>query len=227
MEDFVKQNIELVRSSIPRIDDVELVVVSKFQPEEKILEAYNANQRIFAESRVQELYRKSQGLPKDIKWHFIGHLQTNKVKQLLSIENLELIQSVDSTRLLDAIDHTAAEYGITTHILIEINVTQDANKTGMHVVDTLNYFKHKGYHNLKATHIHGIMGMASNSDDRRLVQHDFIHLKRIFDEIRNMCEDLNGFNTLSMGMSGDYLLAIEEGSNMVRIGSLIFGDRKK
>lgn len=202
---------------------VKLVAVSKFHPAENIREAYDAGQRIFGESRVQELVAKKETLPSDIQWHFIGHLQTNKVKALIG--NATLIESVDSVRLLQMIDDESRKKGIISRVLMQLHVAQEETKFGFSPEELLDYFRSKSYESLTSTHICGVMGMASNTDDTARIHRDFATIKTVFDNILQICPDLRGFDTISMGMSDDHDIAIEEGSNMVRIGTDIFGAR--
>ncbi len=203
---------------------VSLCAVSKFHPAEAVLEAYNAGQRIFGESRVQELLGKCKALPVDIKWHFIGHLQTNKVRQL--IPHVSLIESVDSERLLNLIDEESAKVGIVSRVLMQVHVAKEETKFGFLPEELLDYFKARKFKSLKATHICGVMGMASNTDDMVRVRSDFREIASVHREIIALCPDLVGFDTISMGMSGDWNVAVEEGSNLVRIGTAIFGLRQ-
>lgn len=202
---------------------VSLVAVSKFHPAETVREAYEAGQRIFGESRVQELLAKIPELPADINWHFIGHLQTNKVKQIIG--KTALIESVDSERLLKLIDSESEKAGVVTRVLMQIHVAQEETKFGFSRDELLDFFRRGEYRNLKATHICGIMGMATNTDCTARIKADFREIRSSFDEIRSLCPDLRGFDTVSMGMSHDWPLAVEEGSTSVRIGSAIFGER--
>lgn len=210
-----------VRATLP--EGVTLVAVSKFHPAAAIEEAYASGQRVFGESRVQELLLKQPALPADIVWHFIGHLQTNKVRSLIG--RTALIESVDSLRLLELIDRESERTGVVTRVLLEVHVAAEETKTGFSPDEVLDYFSRRGYESLKATHICGIMGMASNTDDAARVSADFERLASIFGQIRQMCSDLRGFDTLSMGMTDDYPLAIAAGATMVRVGSGIFGAR--
>lgn len=206
-------------------EGVHLCAVSKFHPAEAVREAYDAGQRIFGESRVQELEAKIPELPSDILWHFIGHLQTNKVKKLISLRPA-MIESVDSWRLLAAIDKEAEATGFVARVLLEVHVAEEETKTGFSHEEVLEYFGRQGFNDLKATHICGIMGMATNTDDEARIRSDFHRIADTFLAIRTLCGDsLIGFDTLSMGMSGDWRLAVDEGSNLVRIGSAIFGLR--
>ena len=218
----VAENIKKLHEIVPR--DVKIVAVSKFHPASMILEAYEAGQRAFGESRVQEFLLKEKELPSDINWHFIGHLQTNKVKQIIG--KTHLIESVDSERLLDLIDRESEKAGVVTNVLLQVHVADEETKFGFFPQEIKSYFSQRSFESLRATHICGIMGMATNTDDEEKVRNDFHTLQEIFLEIKNdPALGLRGFDILSMGMSGDWKLAVEEGSNMVRIGSAIFGER--
>lgn len=219
----IAQRLEKLRGEVP--ESVEIVAVSKFHPVEALREAYDAGQRIFGESRVQELLAKIPEMPDDVRWHFIGHLQTNKVKKLISLRPA-MIESVDSWRLLAAIDKEAEAIGFVARVLLEVHVAEEETKTGFSPEEVLEYFGRQGFNDLKATHICGIMGMATNTDDEARIRSDFHRIADTFSAIRTLCGDsLRGFDTLSMGMSGDWRLAVDEGSNLVRIGSAIFGLR--
>lgn len=218
----IAENLGKILSEIP--SGVRLVAVSKFHPAEAIMEAYDAGQRIFGESRVQELLAKEPVLPSDIQWHFIGHLQTNKVRQLVG--HVSLIESVDSERLLDLIDRESEKAGVVSRVLMQVHVAREETKFGFYPEELLEYFSSRRFENLKATHICGIMGMASNTDDITRVRADF---KAIADVFHAVADDgdlgLRGFDILSMGMSGDWRIAVEEGANLIRIGTAIFGQR--
>lgn len=188
------------------------------------MEAYDAGQRCFGESRVQELFEKIPAMPADVKWHFIGHLQTNKVRQIIG--KTALIESVDSERLLDLIDRESERAGVVTRVLMQVHVAREETKFGFLPEELMAYFTDRRFESLKATHICGVMGMASNTDDMERVRRDFAEIRSIFNRVNELCPDLRGFDTVSMGMSGDWQLAVEEGSNMVRVGSLIFGPRQ-
>lgn len=202
---------------------VRLVAVSKFHPAEAVQEAYDAGQRLFGESRVQELLAKIPVLPDDISWHFIGHLQTNKVRQIIG--KTALIESVDTEKLLDLIDRESEKQGVVTRVLMQVHVAAEETKFGFFPEELLEYFRARRFESLRATHICGIMGMASNTDDKERVSADFNRIASVFREIHELCPDLRGFDILSMGMSGDWTLAVEQGSNLVRIGTRIFGAR--
>ena len=219
----IARNLQWIRVNLP--ETVALVAVSKFHPVQAISAAYDAGQRAFGESRVQELSAKVPVLPADIKWHFIGHLQTNKVRQLLGLHP-HLIESVDSLRLLQAIDHEAARLGIVQNVLMQVHVAQEETKFGFTPDELLQWFGQRGFESLEATHICGIMGMASNTDDTARIADDFRRIAGIHSEILTRCPDLRRFGTISMGMSDDYPAAIAAGSNMVRVGTAIFGHRE-
>jgi hypothetical protein len=217
----IANRIDTIHKTLP--DGVELVAVSKFHPAADIRAAYDGGQRIFGESRVQELLAKEAELPADIRWHFIGHLQTNKVKALVG--HVALIESVDSERLLELIDRISAEQGVITRMLMQVHVAAEETKFGFLPDELTDYFARRAFESLKATHICGIMGMATNTDDRERVGQDFQTIAQLHHKIMQMCPDLRGFDTISMGMSDDYGLAIEHGSTLVRIGTAIFGPR--
>lgn len=211
-------------------EGVELVAVSKFHPLQAVLDAASCGQRLFGESRVQELQQKVAELAEmpdapAVSWHFIGHLQTNKVRQLLRLRPA-MIESVDSERLLELIDREAAAQGIVQRVLMQLHVAEEETKTGLSPDEMLDYFSSRRFENLKATHICGIMGMASNTDDIGRIRADFRAIRGVFDRVKELCPDLRGFDTVSMGMSGDYLPAMEEGSTLVRVGTAIFGARQ-
>lgn len=218
----IEQNLARLRSTL--LEGVELVAVSKFHPAEAIREAYDAGQRLFGESRVQELQTKVPVLPVDISWHFIGHLQTNKVRPLLRLRPA-MIESVDSQRLLDAIDAEAERQGIVQRVLMQVHVAREETKTGFLPEELLDYFRSRRFEHLKATHICGVMGMASNTDDMERVRADFQAIAATKRAIGEVAPDLRGFDMLSMGMSHDYLIAMQEGATLVRVGSAIFGER--
>lgn len=219
----IAENIRKIRESLP--EGVTLVAVSKFHPAEAIQKAYNAGQRNFGESRVQELAAKVPQLPDDISWHFIGHLQTNKVKQLLQLRPA-LIESVDTERLLDVIDREAVKLGVTARVLMQLHVAREETKFGFSPDELMQYFADRRFERLQATHVCGVMGMASNTDDQTRIADDFNLIASTFRNICAQCPDLRGFDTVSMGMSHDYPLAVDCGSTMVRVGTAIFGERQ-
>ena len=214
----IQQNITSIRTHIPK--DVTLVCVSKFQPSEAIMQAYEASERDFGESRVQELLPKYEDLPKDIRWHFIGHLQTNKVKQIVPF--VYMIHSVDSVRLLETINREAEKIQRCIKVLLEVHVAKEETKSGFTPKEFLSLASNLSPNNLYPwVEICGVMGMATNTDDEQ-------EWRRCFREIKSLASKLSTLNTkqISLGMSDDYLVAIEEGSTMVRIGSNIFGERQ-
>lgn len=213
--------LEKIRATLPQ--GVSLVAVSKFHPAEAVLEAYAAGQRLFGESRAQELTAKAATLPADIRWHFIGHLQTNKVKPVVAAASL--IESIDSERLLMAVDREAERQGKRTDVLLQVHVAREETKFGFSPEELLDLIRRRVFENLKAVHICGLMAMASNTDDTDRVRDDFMKVAALRDEVLRIAPDLRGFDILSMGMSHDYMTAIECGSNMVRVGTAIFGER--
>lgn len=215
----VKANISEIKSALPA--NVVLVAVSKFHPAEAIMEAYNAGQRVFGESRVQELVAKYEQLPKDIEWHMIGHLQTNKVRAIAPF--VSLIHSVDSRRLLECINREAERCGRVIDCLLEVHVAREQTKSGWDSEELLAFVCSGELAAMKNIRIRGIMGMATNTDDIAIIRSDFERLAAIKAQITPMFD--SSFNVLSMGMSDDYPIAIQCGSTMVRIGSSIFGQR--
>ena len=197
------------------------MAVSKFHPVEALKEAYEAGQRIFGESRVQELLVKHDTLPKDIEWQMIGHLQTNKVRQIVPF--VSLIQSVDSVRLAECINREAERIGRVVDILLEIHVAQEESKTGWAYPELVIFLQGEGFKSLKNIRVRGVMGMATNTDNEAVIRADFEQLAKHYNDLKPLFGE--AFDTLSMGMSDDYELAIECGSTMVRIGSSIFGER--
>lgn len=219
---LVGEHLTQIRRTIP--EGVELVAVSKFHPVEALREAYVAGQRLFGESRVQELLEKIPAMPDDVRWHFIGHLQTNKVKNIIG--RVDLIESVDSERLLQLIDRLSLEKGVVSRVLMQVHVAAETTKFGFLPDELVEFFANGGHHDLKATHICGIMGMATDTDDAARITDDFERIARTRREILAAAPDLRGFDIVSMGMSGDYPLAIKCGANLVRVGSAIFGPRQ-
>ena len=203
---------------------VKLVAVSKFNPAEAIQEAYDAGQRIFGESRPQELFQKVSVLPSDIKWHFIGHLQTNKLKMVLPY--VDLVHSVDSERLLVEINKYAVKNNLKVKCLLEVFIAQEESKQGFSKEELFALLDKIQQEPMPGVEICGLMGMASFVDDRNQIAAEFDQLKGIFDQAREKyISTLTNFNELSMGMSGDYDIAVEKGSTLVRIGTSIFGAR--
>jgi pyridoxal phosphate enzyme (YggS family) len=218
----IATNIRLLKTRIP--ESVKIVAVSKSKPVSDIMEAYNAGHRIFGENRVQELLRKKEMLPSDIEWHLIGHLQSNKVKQVVPL--VSMIESVDSYRLLETINRESEKAGRITDCLIQFHIASEETKSGFDIDDALQMFSSGGLRNLAGVRLMGVMGIATFTDDMTVVRKEFRTLKSWFDRIReNYFRYSDSFCEISMGMSGDYSVAIEEGATIVRIGSLIFGKR--
>ncbi len=217
---MIAQNLQNVRASLPQ--HVTLVAVSKTKPMEAILEAYHAEQRVFGENKAQEMKEKYDALPKDIEWHFIGHLQKNKIKYILPF--VALIHSVDSLDLLEEIHAKAQKINRVVPILLQVHIAQEEHKFGFklneiyEIIPSLQKFQN--------IQIKGLMGMGTFTEDQTQLSNEFKSLQVLFDKIKmSYYEILPTFDTLSMGMSNDYPLAIQNGSNMVRIGSTIFGER--
>ena len=223
MSDRIAEEIKKLDAELPA--GVRLVAVSKFHPAEAVRQAYDAGQRLFGESRVQELLQKIPLLPADIQWHFIGHLQTNKVRQIIG--KTALIESVDSERLLNLIDRESEKAGVVTRVLMQVHVAKEETKTGFLPQEFLDYFAARKFENLRSTHICGVMGMASNTDDKDRVSADFAEISRLFHIVADDDElGLRVFDILSMGMSHDWPIAVSHGANIIRIGTAIFGERQ-
>lgn len=218
----IQANLKEVLTSLPA--QLKLVAVSKFHPNESIEQAYRAGQRIFGESKVQELTGKYETLPKDIEWHFIGHLQTNKVKYIAPY--IAMIHAVDSYKLLAEIDKQAAKNGRVIPCLLEIHIAQEESKYGFTFQECREMLEAGEWKNLTHICIAGLMGMATFTEDETEIKREFDSLKQFFNEIKqNYFADRDTFREISMGMSHDYPLAIEAGSTLVRVGSKIFGER--
>ena len=216
---------EIIRFTDELPANVRLVAVSKFHPVEKLMEAYSAGQRIFGESRVQELVQKAQEMPADVQWHFIGHLQTNKVRALLP--HVSLIHSVDSERLLDCIDKEAERIGRTVDVLLQIHVAQEEAKFGFTLQEITQLANSGKLTAMSHVRVVGVMAMATNTDDDAEIRREFAEAHHVFYTLKDRCFfGDEHFCELSMGMSDDYRLAIAEGSTMVRIGTTIFGARE-
>ena len=215
----IKERLENILKTLPQ--GVDLVAVSKFHPAEHILEAYNAGQRIFGESRPQEMAAKATQLPKDIEWAMIGHLQTNKVKMIAPF--VSLIASVDSDRLIEEIEKQAAKCERTIDILLEVHVADEESKSGWDIEELRHYLNSGALEAMKHLRVRGVMTIATNTDDESIIRRDFQAIKDIFKELKPRFG--KAFDTLSIGMSDDYPIALEYGSTMVRIGTAIFGAR--
>ncbi len=218
----IAENIDLVKANIPA--HVQLVAVSKTKPANLLMEAYVHGQRAFGENKVQELAWKSEELPKDIEWHFIGHMQTNKVKYIAPF--VHLIHGVDSFKLLKTIDNEAKKAKRIIPCLLQFHIAEEETKFGFSIDEVTEMLRSDEFHQLKHIQISGVMGMATYTDDETQIHKEFACLKSYFDGLKSgYFADQPEFKEISMGMSGDYLIAIEEGSTMVRIGSTIFGER--
>lgn len=203
-------------------EGVSLVAVSKFHPAERIMEAYEAGQRIFGESRPQEMAAKAQQLPNDIEWMMIGHLQTNKVKMIAPF--VTMIASVDSDRLVEEIEKQAARAERTIDILLEVHVADEESKSGWDIEELRSYIASGALDTMTHIRVRGVMTIATNTDDESIIRRDFQNIRNIFEELKPLFG--NSFDTLSIGMSDDYPIALEYGSTMVRIGTAIFGQRE-
>ena len=213
----IQQNYQAILSQLPQ--NVKLVAVSKNNPAEKIKEVYDLGQRAFGENKVQELLEKQPVLPNDIEWHLIGHLQTNKVKYIAGF--ISMIESIDSEKLLKEVDKEALKNNRKINVLLQVKIAKEETKFGLTVDETKDIFNKYLNGNYPNIEIKGLMGMASFVDDEIQIREEFSVLKNLFDEL----SELKPLETLSMGMSGDFPLAIECGSNSVRVGSAIFGER--
>ena len=220
----IKENLEKVTAKLP--DGVRLVAVSKFHPVEELAEAYAAGQRLFGENRVQELVAKAPQLPEDIRWHFIGHLQKNKVRALMP--HVSVIESVDSVELLRLIEKEAARINRTVDVLLQLHVAQEETKSGFSVDEVLEAAEAGELtENLPHIHVCGVMAMASLTDDMEQVAQEFDLVRRTFVTLKDECFDESEyFNELSMGMSDDWPIAVKYGATLVRIGTAIFGPRE-
>ena len=213
----IQENYHKIKAQIP--ENVELVAVSKFHPVEKIKEVYDCGQKVFGENKVQELLTKVNELPADIQWHLIGHLQTNKVKYIAPF--IDTIQSVDSEKLLLEINKEAAKNNRIIKVLLQVKIAEEETKYGLEIAEAKEIFSNYLEHQYPNIEILGLMGMATFTDNKNQVKSEFLVLKSLFDELSTFKK----LETLSMGMSDDFALAIECGSNSVRIGSAIFGVR--
>lgn len=219
----IVENIKRIQTELPQ--GVTLVAVSKFHPIEALKEAYDCGQRIFAESRAQELMQKVDKMPADTVWHFIGHLQTNKVKAVLP--HVAMIQSVDSEKLLTAINAEARKEERRIDVLLELHVAQEETKFGFSVEDCERLVNSGTLAEMTGVRVRGVMGMATNTDDDGEIRREFQAIRSVFDRLKGGCMKENvDFSVVSMGMSNDYPLAIMEKTTMVRLGSCIFGPRQ-
>jgi len=215
-------NINRLREEVPQ--HVKIVAVSKTRPVSDILIAYETGHRIFGENRAQELLSKKDLLPQDIEWHFVGHLQTNKVKMV--VPNVKLIHSVDSFKLLNAINKEAAKLNLTTECLLQFHIAREETKSGLALEEAIRMLQSPEMKEINNVVICGVMGMATFTDDMKIVRNEFRTLRKYFNILKEKYfRDSAYFTEISMGMSGDYRIAIEEGSTIIRIGTLIFGER--
>ncbi|BAU54504.1 YggS family pyridoxal phosphate-dependent enzyme [Mucilaginibacter gotjawali] len=219
----IADNIKSLKNETGPIN-VTLLAVSKTKSNEEVLEAYNAGQRLFGENQVQELVEKHEHLPQDIEWHLIGHLQTNKVKYIAPF--ISMIQSVDSLKLLQEIDKHATKNNRIIDCLLEVYIADEETKFGLGFDEAIELLRSEEFAALKHIRIRGLMGIATNTDNQKQIKDEFYELKTFFDGIKqSFFRKEPTFDTLSMGMSSDYKVAIEQGSNMIRLGSTIFGQR--
>ena len=218
----ILSQLQSIRNELP--SHVRLIAVSKLHPAEKLMEAYDAGQRIFGESKVQELTAKREALPKDIEWHFIGHLQTNKIKHIVPF--VSMIHSIDSVHLLQEVDKYAGKAGKRVNVLLQIHIAKEETKYGFSEDECYEFLTSETRKGLNNINICGLMGMATFTNDTNIVRAEFKALSSFFQKLKQefFLSDSN-FKELSMGMSEDYHIAIEEGGTLVRIGSKIFGDR--
>ena len=218
----IKDNLSVLLKEIP--ENVKLVAVSKTKPIEDILEAYNAGQKIFGENKAQEMIAKQPQLPEDIHWHFIGHMQTNKVKHIAPF--VALIEAVDSLKLLKEINKQANIINRVIDCLLQFHIATEETKFGLNINEAKEILDNHEFKIMKNIRITGVMGMATFTDNTKLIRKEFRTLKKYFHKLKeNYFSDEDYFKEISMGMSGDYKIAIEEGSTIVRIGSIIFGAR--
>lgn len=219
----ITKNIEEIQNELKPIG-VTLVAVSKTKPIEDIQKAYDAGQRIFGENLVQDMVEKYEQLPKDIQWHLIGHLQTNKVKYITPF--ISLIESVDSIKLLKEINKHALKHNRVIDCLLQVYIADEDTKFGLDHVELIELLESQEFAELKNIRIRGLMGIATNTDNEKVIKEEFYELKMLFDGIKvSYFRREDSFDTLSMGMSSDYKIAIEQGSNMIRLGSSLFGKR--
>ena len=219
---MIQENLNIVRATVP--SNVTLIAVSKTKPVSDLQEAYDAGQCIFGENKALEMRDKHQVLPDDIQWHFIGHLQTNKIKYIAPF--VTLIHAIDSLSLLEAVNKEAVKNNRVIDCLLQFHIAQEDTKFGLDMEEAKTLLESDSFKDLKNVNIVGVMGMATFTDDSAQVRTEFKNLKNIFDTLKeNYFADKDSFKEISMGMSDDYPIAIEEGATMVRVGSKIFGAR--
>ena len=217
----IAQNLLKIKATLA--EHVTLVAVSKTKPISDLMEAYEAGQRIFGENKIQEMTEKWEAMPKDIQWHMIGHVQTNKVKFMAQF--VSLIHGVDSLKLLEEINKQALKNNRIIDCLLQIYIAEEESKFGLDAEELNEILASESFQKMKNIRIVGLMGMATFTDNQSQIKKEFTHLKSIFDDLKSKQTTNLQLNTISMGMSGDYKLAIDCGSTMVRIGSSIFGGR--
>jgi len=219
---MIAENLSLLSKKIP--SNIQLVAVSKTKPIELLMQAYDHGQRHLGENKVQELVSKHESLPKDINWHFIGHLQRNKVKYIAGF--VHLIHGVESLKLLKEIDKQGQKNNRIINVLLQFHIAEETSKFGLNLVEAQQLLVDEAYLGFSNICISGVMGMATFTDDTEQVRNEFRTLKSIYNELKmSFFKDSNDFKVISMGMSGDYEIAIEEGSTLIRVGSSIFGAR--
>ncbi|MFW5761574.1 MAG: YggS family pyridoxal phosphate-dependent enzyme [Cyclobacteriaceae bacterium] len=218
----IKSNVKEFEN-LARNKKIKVAAVSKTKPNQDILEAYQAGHRVFAENKVQELVEKHESLPKDIEWHMIGHLQRNKVKYIAPF--VHLIHSVDSARLLKEVNKQGAKAERIIPCLLQVHIAKEESKFGFSEEELVQLFTSEEIKSYKNVLIKGLMGMATFTEDQNIIRDEFRFLKQLFDKLKSYQADNVRFSELSMGMSGDYLIAIDEGSTIIRVGSAIFGAR--
>lgn len=219
---MIKENLNKIKATIP--EGVTLVAVSKTKPVSDLQEAYDAGQRVFGENYPQEMRDKHEALPKDIQWHFIGHLQTNKIKYIIPF--VTLIHSIDTANLLEAVNKEAKKHDRVVDCLLQFHIAQEETKFGLDLNEAKQLLESDIYKQLKNINICGVMGMATFTNDEVEIRKEFRYLKAIFDTLKkDYFADQPQFKAISMGMSEDYPIAIEEGATLIRVGSKIFGAR--
>lgn len=217
----IQQHLNQIKSTLP--EHVTLVAVSKTKPVKDLMEAYNAGQRIFGENKIQEMAEKQEAMPKDIVWHMIGHVQSNKVKYMAPF--VRLIHGVDNFKLLKEINKQAKKNERTIDCLLQIKIASEDSKFGMDKNDASEIIKSEAFSKLKNINVIGLMGMATFTDNEHQIKEEFTFLNNTFNDLKSLKTFNFNPENISMGMSGDYQLAIDCGSNMIRVGSSIFGER--
>jgi PLP dependent protein len=218
----ISNNLQRIKSVVPT--NVTLIAISKTHTEQAIMEAYNAGQRVFGENKVQEMVKKYEQLPKDIEWHLVGHLQSNKVKYIAPF--VSLIHSVDSFKLLKEINKAAKKENRVIDCLLQIHIAEEETKFGLSKEELYEILASSDFISMENLRVLGLMGMATFTENMDQVRKEFKGLSNLFNQVkRELLAQTDHFTVLSMGMSGDYSIAIEEGSNMIRVGSIIFGER--